>query len=413
MLDIVSRQGAVKCRRCQRVTSLPAGVSVLDALPDYFGSDAPHRNTSVDDEATAGGATPVPCDECVEGRGHSVTVHCLQCQAAALCEMHVRADAQDRGTAKHDVEKISGDKTSLRADQKASPVCSLHTSYKLTKFCLTCRELLCERCEQLGSHRNESATCDGEGGHNVVDVDTVGEQEPAKLRKALLSSNIEEHSAAKQARLCLVKEKMFEVKATSEREAAKVKEATDRLVKLLRAEERFVLVGEIRWKRLKALEKLEARDSDALEVAERCRHLMTEAVENLGSSQLLQVGDALSEALGRTMVGLSEGTMSVPRSVMLFESRESVIEDAIRQGLGNVVCVKVDPSKRTAQRFQQSVRPKELVTFKDENRVCPSAQSVDVVTQTVSEYVCALPEFDHSDSSSVVRPNLATSDSAC
>ena len=104
---------------------------------------------------------------------------------------------------------------------------------------------------------------------------------------------------------------------------------------------------------------------------------------------------------------IQKGTMSEPRSVMLFESRESVIEDAIRQGLGNVVCVKVDPSQRTAQRFQQSMRQKELVTFKDENRVCPSAQSVDVVTQTVSGHVCALPEFDQCDSSGVVRQNLA------
>ena len=220
---IVSRQGTVKCPRCQSVTSLPGGVSVLDGLPDYFGSDArlPPTSETDDDRARVekAGDTPVLCDECAEGSEDVATVYCPQCQSA-LCKDHERAHAKGRKTAKHHVEPISSANTRASVAQSGPilPTCPFHTSYKLTKYCTTCRELLCERCEELGSHCSQSAIPDATGGHNIVDCVTAGEQERAKLREALLSSKVEEHTTAKRARLCLVKEKISEVNAMSERE---------------------------------------------------------------------------------------------------------------------------------------------------------------------------------------------------
>ena len=386
---IVSRQGTVKCPRCQSVTSLPAGVSVLDGLPDYFGSDAAQQPSGGTDGTDNLDAKHL-CDECVEGSEEEATVYCAQCQAA-FCKLHERAHLQSRRTAKHDVERLSGANTRASVAQSGPllPTCPLHTSYKLTKYCTTCRELLCERCEELGSHRSQSAVLDASGGHSIIDCVTAGEQERAKLREVLFSSKVEEHTAAKRARLCLVKEKISEVNAMSERESAKVTEATDRLVEQLRAEERSNLdkIDSLRWKKLKVLEKLEAEDSDALEAAEQCHHLTEEAVKSLGPGQLLQVSDVLRKTLSKTMSAENQRGVSVPHLVMTFKSREPAIKENIQQGLGDVTCASVGPSRCTAQLSNGSTRLNEgvsvLVTLKDEHGAFLPAQSIDDIAHSV------------------------------
>ena len=105
MQGIASRQGTVKCPRCQSVTSLPAESVCLDGLPDYFGSDVqqPSGGTDGTDNLDAKHfATNAWREAKKKQRFIARSVR------RRFVKLHERAHLQSRRTAKHDVERLSG-----------------------------------------------------------------------------------------------------------------------------------------------------------------------------------------------------------------------------------------------------------------------------------------------------------------
>ena len=234
------------------------------------------------------------------------------------------------------------DSESSRASRAVNdtPKCSIHPSRALSKFCQTCGELLCERCEEQGRHKPDVSERGGDS-HVVVGIAEAAETERTRLRQCMETGDMSECVDTLEKQVKHARRLMAIVNDESERESEKITLATDRLVKLLRADEKRQLdqVDAIRWQKLKALERHEVRSLDTLETAERSHQLAAEAVNSLGDGRLLQVSGGLARGMeeARSFTEQLKDVHPVVFNHVTFVGREKEIAEVLAPGLGTVI----------------------------------------------------------------------------
>ena len=340
--DVPINSDGVCCPRCQRTSSFPLGASVLDAFPDdcLAAKKLAIFKGSSSEYGQADGAETRMCDDCVVDEAESADVYCGQCRLL-LCKFHAHSHARTRQTAAHDLHRLDSALTSrslLHTTVTTSPKCLLHPSKTLSRFCETCRELLCERCEEQGKHRSKASSATSPEDHVVVDSDAAGEKERAKLAECMERGDMSDCIDSLEKRVKHARRMMAIVDEESEKESQKITSAINRLVELLRADEKRLLaeVDAIRWRKLRTLEPHEVGGLEALETAERSRQLAAEALKSFGAKNLLQISNGLLRGMEEAQMSAKIVCPTVCNHVT-FVSWEKEIEESIAGGVGAVV----------------------------------------------------------------------------
>ena len=123
------------------------------------------------------------CDEC--GDDALAEAQCCDCKAT-LCEGHAKMHAKSRTTLNHQIKplnQISSAPSPCPGSSESTMRCIIHPTYQLKSYCVTCQELLCEKCLT-----GEQACNKGRTPHTLLSVGEAAQRMRRSVRQKLTDS---------------------------------------------------------------------------------------------------------------------------------------------------------------------------------------------------------------------------------
>eukprot|EP00117_Sycon_ciliatum_P005681 scpid44178/ scgid9524/ E3 ubiquitin-protein ligase TRIM33; Ectodermin homolog; Transcription intermediary factor 1-gamma; Tripartite motif-containing protein 33 len=165
----VQFDGSVQCPKCSINTSmLAAGSSLVAILPDSHPKRSKNRLSK--NEATT--ASAAMCDDCAEDE--SATGSCADC-GMNLCDVHAAGHPRSRSSHNHRVVPLSdGQEETATASMDPCSTrhyCGIHPRQVLSKYCVQCEQVTCQRCLDTGAHRGDG----GDTQHQLLSIEEAAQ----------------------------------------------------------------------------------------------------------------------------------------------------------------------------------------------------------------------------------------------
>ena len=333
----------VDCPKCGKLTPpRKAGNSQSQCLPDSYDHGRDIR------ERTQAEQVQQLCDEC--GVDEAAESRCLDCKAT-LCELHAKGHVKSRNTLNHRLELISritakpssGGAAQMN-EERSMMRCITHPSCTLKSFCVTCKELMCEKCLSGRQVCNK-----GEATHTLLSVGQAAEKMRGSVKEILTGSTVgNQESLITQA----IKDMDTAISQLHDRTEAVSEEVVEYFAsvsKLLKAREAAILekLDRLRSAKLLPLEQQKQRLEKSVSSHEIVSLLLTSCHDDC---DLIRMAGWLEEAA-------SEGNKSArsdlkPRvlSNLVFRDENANILNAAIARVGDVIDEPdIDPSQSSVE----------------------------------------------------------------
>ena len=340
--------GSVSCPTCKRSTLPPGrGKPTVDSLQDSC-QETPSADGGK--SAADGNLIPTPlCDLCAEDR--PAETRCLNCPAN-LCDVHDKAHALSRVSCHHRTiqvneehkETTAGTLSSAPASSSAaatggppSKKCLLHPSEDLDRYCVTCKELLCNACISLTASTHS---------HNVLTLEVAAKNRRHSLQQIVTDSLSETEGKLTQS-LRKVQDSISHLNDSTKDVSEEVEKYFSALIDAVRKRKETLLLQleDTKSKKSVPLEKQECRLQRCIEAGKHVVELMKSCSD---PGDFMRMSDWLQDALTQEMETAQSDSEPCEVFQMTFNSqqRSSSIFDAIGS-IGAIADKSIDQSKST------------------------------------------------------------------
>ena len=326
----------VDCPICRKLTPPVAGKSQLHSLPDV-----PGRDTQAEQVQQL-------CDECaVDEEAES---RCLDCKAS-LCTEHANVHAKSRNSFNHRLELISRISTKPSSggaaqmnEERSMMRCITHPSCTLKSFCVTCKELMCEKCLSGRQVCNK-----GEATHTLLSVGQAAEKMRGSVKEILTGSTVgNQESVITQA----IKDMDTAISQLHDRTVAVSEEVVEYFAsaaKLLKAREAAILekLDRLRSAKLLPLEQQKQRLEKSVSSHEIVSLLLTSCHDDC---DLIRMARWLEEAASEANKSASSDLKPRVMSNLVFRDENADILNAAIARVGDVMdTADIDPSQSSVE----------------------------------------------------------------
>ena len=333
----------VDCPKCGKLTPPPkAGNSQSQCLPDSYGHGRDIR------EQTQAEQVQQLCDEC--GIDEAAESQCLDCKAT-LCIGHAKMHAKSRNSFNHRLELISRISTKPSSggaaqmnEERSMMRCITHPSYTLKSFCVTCKELMCEKCLSGRQVCNK-----GEATHTLLSVGQAAEKMRGSVKEVLTGNTVgNQESVITQA----IKDMDTAISQLHDRTEAVSEEVVEYFAsasKLLKAREAAILekLDRLRSAKLLPLEQQKLRLEKSVSSHEIVSLLLTSCHDDC---DLIRMAGWLEEAASEANKSASSDLKPRVMSNLVFRDENADILSAAIARVGDVMdTADIDPSQSSVE----------------------------------------------------------------
>ena len=333
----------VDCPMCGKLTPPPkAGNSQSQCLPDSYDHGRDIR------EQTQAEQVQQLCDEC--GVDEAAESRCLDCKAT-LCELHAKGHVKSRNTLNHRLERIGRITTKPSSvgaaqmnEERSMMRCITHPSCTLKSFCVTCKELMCEKCLSGRQVCNK-----GEATHTLLSVGQAAEKMRGSVKEILTGNTVgNQESVIIQA----IKDMDTAISQLHDRTEAVSEEVVEYFAsvsKLLKAREAAILekLDQLRSAKLLPLEQQKQRLEKSVSSHEIVSLLLTSCHDDC---DLIRMAGWLEEAASEAIKSASSDLKLRVMSNLVFRDENADILSAAIARVGDVMdTADIDPSQSSVE----------------------------------------------------------------
>ena len=221
----IHRDGYIKCPKCFSKTPVSLAFPLThlpDSYPKQHGDETGASATNVQ----------VMCDDCADDE--HATARCDDC-GVNLCSAHAVSHPLFRATRNHKL-------TSLSTEQQETPTergsiqhyCAVHPRQVLSRYCVQCNQLACQKCMDTGAHRDTDTQ------HQVLSIEAAAQ----KMRETVegsISSCISDSEGVISSALGKVHAEISTVNDDAEFASKEITEQFNLLKKVMEAREKTLL----------------------------------------------------------------------------------------------------------------------------------------------------------------------------